>query len=236
MTTATNTKNGQDNTYSQPVYVFEAPVRIWHWVHTISFTVLAVTGYLIGAPMDSVPGEASDQFLMGNIRLIHFIAAYVFTIGFLVRIYWAFVGTRYAREIFYLPVWSAKWWEGLFYEIRYYLFMTREVRKHAGHNPLAQSTMFFFNTIGTIFMIVTGFALYSEGLGLGSWADVMFGWVIPLIGDSEAVHNWHNLGMWIMIFFIIVHIYMSIRGDIISRQTSISTIINGWRVWKDDRP
>ena len=32
------------------VYVYEAPVRIWHWVTMVCMIVLGVTGYLIGAP------------------------------------------------------------------------------------------------------------------------------------------------------------------------------------------
>ncbi len=96
--------------------------------------------------------------------------------------------------------------------------------------------MFLFNGLGAFFMIATGFALYGEGLGQGSWADMMFGWIIPLIGDSEAVHNWHNLGMWVILSVIIVHIYMAVRADIMSRQTSISAIISGWRMFKDDLP
>ena len=230
------TKGGHDPANQQAIYVYEAPVRVWHWVHAISIIVLSVTGYFIGQPMASVPGEASDNFLMGNIRLIHFIAAYVVTIGFVVRIYWAIVGNHYAREIFILPIWKGVWWRGLLYEMRFYLFMTRGIQKRPGRGPLAQLAMFFFNTLITLFMIFTGFALYSEGLGEGSWADKMFGWVIPLIGSSEAVHNWHNLGMWIMIVFMIIHIYMAIRADIISRQSSISTIIGGWRMYKDDLP
>ena len=47
----------------------------------------------------------------------------------------------------------------------------------------------------------------------------MFGWVIPLMGGSEAIHNWHNLGMWVMTAFVIVHVYMAIRADIVSRQS-----------------
>ncbi|MCP4408200.1 MAG: Ni/Fe-hydrogenase, b-type cytochrome subunit [Gammaproteobacteria bacterium] len=236
MTSATSTKGGHDPAHQQPIYVYEAPVRIWHWTHGITFFVMCITGYFIGAPMDSVPGEASDQFLMGNIRLIHFIAAYAFTIGVLVRVYWAIVGNHYARELYFLPLWDMTWWRGFFHEIRFYLFMTREMHKYPGHNPLAQTAMFLFNGLGAFFMIATGFALYGEGLGQGSWADVMFGWIIPLIGDSEAVHNWHNLGMWVILSTIIVHMYMAIRADIMSRQTSISTIISGWRMFKDDLP
>ncbi len=222
--------------HQQAVYVYQAPQRIWHWVHAISFLVLAVTGYLIANPLPSVGGEASGHFIMGNIRLIHFIAAYVFAIGFLLRIYWAFVGNYYAREIFVLPVWRRDWWKGLWYEIRFYLFLEKAVHKELGHNPLAQAAMFIFNTLGSLFMIVTGFALYAQGLGEGSWADVLFGWVIPLIGDAEAAYNLHHMGMWVMAAFVIVHIYVAIRGDIISRQSSVSTLLSGWRMFKDDLP
>jgi Ni/Fe-hydrogenase 1 B-type cytochrome subunit len=218
------------------VYVFEAPLRLWHWLHFFSFFTLAVTGYLIANPLPSLDGLPSDHFLMGNIRLIHFIAAYVFAIGFAIRIYWALVGNRYAREIFYLPFWRPQWWAGLFHELKFYLFLTRRQDKTYGHNPLAQAAMFFLNTLMTFFMIGTGFALYGEGLGEGSWADRMFGWIIPLLGGPQATRNWHVMGMWIMITFVIIHIYMAVRADIIGRESSVSTIISGWRMFKDDLP
>ncbi|MEA3411188.1 MAG: Ni/Fe-hydrogenase, b-type cytochrome subunit [Pseudomonadota bacterium] len=235
MTTSTSEQMGAP-TYCTPTYVFEAPVRVWHWINAISIFVLAVTGYLIANPLPSVGGEASDHFMMGNIRMIHFIAAYVFAIGFAVRIYWAIVGNKYSREIFYLPFWDRYWVEDFVRKVCFYLFIDCGVRKFVGHNPLARAAMFFFVTLLSLFMIFTGFALYSEGLGLGSWADRLFGWVIPLLGGSESVHNLHNLGMWLMVFFVIVHVYMSIRDDIVSRQSSVSTMISGWRLYKDDRP
>jgi Ni/Fe-hydrogenase 1 B-type cytochrome subunit len=233
---ATTVAEVRDPARLRPVYVFEAPVRVWHWVHALSILILAATGWLIANPLPSVPGEASANFWMGNIRLIHFIAGYVFAIGFLLRAYWAVVGNPYARELFVLPVWRPSWWQGIFHELRFYGFLTDAMHRETGHNPLAQSSYFVFNVVLTLFMIVSGFALYGEGLGLGSWADRLFGWVIPLIGDAEAVHNWHNVGMWLMITFVIIHVYMAVRGEIMSRQSSISTIVGGWRYFKDDRP
>ncbi len=47
------------------VYVYEAPVRVWHWVNALAITVLAVTGYFIGSPLPTQSGEASANFLMG---------------------------------------------------------------------------------------------------------------------------------------------------------------------------
>ena len=39
------------------VYVYEAPVRIWHWINALAITVLAVTGYFIP---ESVTPIAAD--------------------------------------------------------------------------------------------------------------------------------------------------------------------------------
>ena len=38
----------------------------------------------------------------------------------------------------------------------------------------------------------------------------------------------------VMLVFVVIHIYMAIRADIMSRESSISTIIGGWRMYKDD--
>jgi Ni/Fe-hydrogenase 1 B-type cytochrome subunit len=57
-----------------------------------------------------------------------------------------------------------------------------------------------------------------------------------LLGGGEATHNWHTMGMWIMLTFIIIHIYMAVRADMVGRQSSVSAIISGWRLFKDDQP
>lgn len=212
------------------VYVFEVPVRVWHITHALSIVVLVVTGYLIANPLASVGGEASEHFLMGNLRMIHLIAAYVFSIGFVVRFYWAIVGNKYARELFVLPIWSPRWWRDLVEELKYYLFIRRDPPPALGHNALAQAAMWIFNVILGIFMIVTGFALHGEALGLGSWADAWFGWIIPLLGGGQSVRMLHLLGMWLFIVFSIIHIYMAWRAEFMGSQTSIKTIVNGWRV------
>ena len=137
--------NLEKRTDHKPLYVFEAPVRIWHWLHALSILVLAVTGYLIANPLPSIGGEASEHFLMGNLRMIHFIAGYVFAIGFAVRIYWGFVGNKYSRELLYLPVWRREWWRDLIEEVKYYLFLRRDAPHSDAHNALAQSAMWFFN-------------------------------------------------------------------------------------------
>jgi len=218
------------------VYVYEAPVRIWHWVNALSIVLLSITGYLIANPLPSMPGEASDHFVMGYIRFVHFAAAYVFTIAFVGRLYWALVGNQYAKQLFSMPVFSASFWKELVHEARWYAFMEKEPKKYIGHNPLGHLFMVTIITIGGFAMVLTGFALYSEQTGLGTWQDTLFGWLIPLAGQSQDVRLWHHWGMWIIIVFVMLHVYTAVREDIMSRQSLISTMISGWRMFKDDRP
>lgn len=219
------------------VYVYETPVRLWHWINALAIIVLCATGWFIGSPPPSMQiAEATHQFVFGYIRFAHFAAGMILTVGFLGRIYWAFVGNHHAKQMFVLPVWNRHWWSEVFFELRWYMFLEKEPKKYVGHNPLAQAAMFFFMTLGITFMIITGLALYSEGAGQGSFWDTLFGWVIPLVGNSQALHSIHHLGMWAIVIFMIIHIYAAIREDIMSRQSMVSTMISGTRTFKDDRP
>lgn len=218
------------------VYVYEAPVRIWHWVNALAIIVLCVTGYLIGSPPPSMQiAEAAEQFVFGYIRFAHFAAGFVLTLGFLGRIYWAFFGNHHSRQLFYVPFWQASYWKEVLFEVRWYLFLAREPKKYVGHNPLAQLAMFFFITLGVSFMIVTGLALYAEGAQEGSLTATLFGWVHGLSWNSQRLHTLHHLGMWWILIFMIIHIYVAIREDIMSRQSIVSTMISGHRTFKDDR-
>lgn len=215
------------------IYVYEAPVRLWHWINALSIIVLCVTGYFIGRPLPTMPGEASDNFLMGYIRFAHFAAGYILAIGLLGRIYWAIAGNSHARELFSVPIFQKAYWREVAGMLRWYAFISPRPGRYVGHNPLARFAMFFVFLFTCIFMIFTGFALYGEGAQVGSWQERLFGWVIPLFGQSQDVHSWHRVGMWMMIVFVIIHIYAAIREDIMGRQSVVSTMISGYRTFKD---
>ena len=219
------------------VYVYEAPVRLWHWVNALAITVLAVSGWFIASPPATQPGEASAHFLMGYIRFAHFAAGYLLLVGLIGRLYWAWVGNDHARQLFVVPWSNAAWWKEVWFELRWYLFLERDPKKYVGHNPLAHLMMFLMFLLPTLFMIVTGFALYGEGAQAGSWAHRLFtSWVLPLFGQSQTVHSWHHLVAWLVVIFVILHVYAAIREDIMSRQSLVSTMLSGWRLFKDDRP
>ena len=215
------------------VYVYEAPVRLWHWINAASIITLAVTGYFIGSPLSTQPGEASAHFLMGYIRFAHFAAGYVLAVALLGRIYWAFVGNHHARELFWVPLFSRAYWADVWGMCKWYAFIAARPGRYVGHNPLARLAMVFMFFLDCLFMVLTGFALYSEGAQIGSWQDRMFGWIVPIFGNPQNLHTWHHVGMWVMVCFVIAHVYAAIREDIMGRSSVVSTMISGHRTFKD---
>jgi Ni/Fe-hydrogenase 1 B-type cytochrome subunit len=215
-----------------PEYVYEAPVRLWHWINAACIVVLAITGYLIGSPLATQPGEASAHFLMGYIRFAHFSAGYVFAIGLLGRAYWALVGNHHARELFSVPVLSKAYWTDFLSWLRYYLFIGPTPEPTFGHNPLSRFAMFFVFLLSSLFMVLTGFALYGEGSQMGSWQERMFGWVLPLLGQSQQVHTLHHFGMWVIVAFIFLHVYAAVREEINGRLSLIGGMISGYKTFK----
>ena len=218
------------------VYVYEAPVRIWHWINAACIMVLFVTGYLIGSPPGTGSGEPSAHYLFGWIRFFHFTAGQLVVVGFAFRLYWSFMGNDHSREIFRPPFRSREFWDGVRHEMRWYAMIEKAPRKYSGHNPLAILSMHFLFVWGIGFMILTGLALYGEGEGTG-----MIHWwitkpVLWFFSNSQEVHTLHHLGMWAIVIFTIVHIYAAIREDIMSRQSIMSSMFSGWRTFRDEEP
>jgi Ni/Fe-hydrogenase 1 B-type cytochrome subunit len=63
----------------------------------LCIVVLVITGYLIGSPLPSANGEPAQLFVMGYIRFAHFTASYLFSIGIIFRVAWAFIGNVIAH-------------------------------------------------------------------------------------------------------------------------------------------
>ncbi|ACD83373.1 Ni/Fe-hydrogenase, b-type cytochrome subunit [Candidatus Methylacidiphilum infernorum] len=220
---------------TKAVYVYEAPLRLWHWINAISVFVLALSGYFIAHPPPSIGGEAFGHFNFAYIRYTHFVAALVFDVGLIVRIYWALVGNRFGRDFLLLPLFDKCFWQEVIKKMRWYLFLDKEPQIYVEADPLNRLTTFLVFLLDW-FMLLTGLALFGEMEGMGSWAYYLFTiWIIPLFGSSQTLHTFHHLGMWLFAAFIVVHVYVVIREDILGRVTVIETMINGWRTIRNGR-
>ena len=67
------------------VYVWQYPLRLFHWGMVISIAVLSFTGYYIHDPF--IVGQVNHPFLMGWFRFVHEAFGMMFIALFLLRIY-----------------------------------------------------------------------------------------------------------------------------------------------------
>lgn len=209
------------------VYVWELPIRIWHWVNMISIIVLLVTGLYIGNPSAAalVPGDAYYSNLMGWMRYIHFFAAFVFTAFTILRVYWMFKGNKYAASNPFRMIFWKETWE----TIKFYLFLPNKKPHYAGHNPLAQLSYIIFQGLGSLIVIFTGYFMYFEPQPESFWAK-LFAWVPALFGgDSFTIRSWHHLTAWAFMLFIVLHVYLAFRDDYLERGGTISSMFTGYK-------
>lgn len=205
-------------------YVWEWPVRLTHWCNVISIIVLSVTGYYIGDPFVSVPSTSS--YVMGWMRYLHFVFAYLFAVSMVARIVWMFLGNKYARFKAFAPWASANGWKGIVGTFCYYTFLRAKPPFAVGHNPLA---VVAYSGVFILFLIqvVSGFALYGQFEPSGFW-DGIFGSLLVTFGN-QGLRLTHHLIMWLLIGFAIHHIYSAWLMDIKEKNGTMSSIFSGYK-------
>jgi Ni/Fe-hydrogenase 1 B-type cytochrome subunit len=211
----------------QRVYVWEQPVRWFHWINALSITVLGVTGYLIAHPPAFMnAGEASFSFWFGKLRFTHFLAGYLLTANFLFRLYWAFAGNKYASWRNFLPLTKGQIRE-VGSVLKVDILQSSDQPVHAlGHNSVAYFT-YAGTGVLTVFQIFSGFALYAPTSG--SWFPRLFTWVTPLFGSEQNLRLFHYGTMWGFVVFTVIHIYLCFYHDYVEGHGVLSSIIGGWK-------
>lgn len=223
--------NAQSPTFHR-VYVWEFPVRLYHWVNAACVVALIVTGYIIGNPTAiRYADEAYQQYWFGWVRFIHFVSAFVFFFNFLVRIYWGFVGNRFARWNNFIPH-SVRQLREVLETLRVDILQTKVTgRISLGHNALA-GFVYFLAFLVFCFQSLTGFALYSSmsSSRLPGW----FAWVVPLMGGDFAVRQWHHALMWFFVVFVVIHVYLVFYHDYVEGRGTTSSMVGGWKFERED--
>lgn len=214
------------------VYVWQLPVRLFHWVNAACILILAVTGFLIGSPLTlGTSNEAFQQYWFGTIRFLHFATGFVFFFNFVFRIYWGFAGNQYARWKAYLPV-KREQLQEIVEVLKVDILQTQpSERISIGHNTLAGVTYFLFFLV-CLFEMFTGFALYS-GMSQ-SVLPRLFWWVTPLMGGEMAVRQWHHIFMWWFVVFALIHVYLVFYHDYVEGRGTASSMAGGWKFTRAD--
>lgn len=210
------------------VYLWGWPIRAMHWIAAACIVTLAATGLYIGRPAFLSTGEAIRAgFFFGWVRFIHFAAAGTLVATAIVRLYWLVAGNRFERLRALFPV-RRRDWVNLYRQVKYYLMIHPERAPHyLGHNPLQQLSYTGIYLLAGV-MVLTGFAMYGQSNPGGLWYGLT-DWFAMWMGGIQVVRLVHHVGTWAFLTFIPIHVYLSIRADLLERGGTLSSIITGGR-------
>ena len=219
------------------VYVWEVPVRIFHWINVLSLTVLVLSGFLIANPPALLSNaEPFNLHMFGTVRFLHFSAAYIFFFNMILRIYWSFVGNQFSNWRAFWPF-TKKNWSNFKHVLKIDILLKndkipQDKEISIGHNSVATFSyvvMFFVALI----QIATGFGLYADSSSF--WLPKLFNWVVPLLGGDFMTRTVHHITTWVFIFFALVHIYLVFYHDWLEGRGEVSSMFGGYKFVNNKR-
>jgi len=219
------------------VYVWEVPVRFFHWVTALSTTILVITGFIIAnPPAINANVEATNSFWFGYVRAIHFITAYILIANLIFRIYWSFVGNQFANWRNFIP-YSKKGIQNIIHVLKVDIFLGKDKEKKLynisiGHNYLAAFS-YFIMTLFFILQVMTGLALIADA---SSWfLPHMFKWVSTMFGGDITTRYIHHILTWLFMAFVVVHVYLVLFHDYVEARGEASSMISGFKFIRSER-
>ncbi len=205
-------------------YAWEFPVRLTHWINFLCILAFAVTGIYIGSPYAGA--QSASQYIMGWMRFIHFTAGYLFLASFIIRLYWFFVGNRYASIKVLFPFLSSRGRKDLADAFKYYTFMSRKPPYAVGHTALA-GVIYLVVFLLFAFQIVSGFALYSIQQP-GVWSAKIGTWLFAVM-DAQSIRLYHHVVMYVIFTFVLIHVYIAWWMDTVERNGLMGSIFGGYK-------
>lgn len=221
----------------QRVYIWELPVRYFHWINVLAITVLATTGLIISNPPAVLSSaEASELYWFGTLRFIHFVAAYVFFFNMIFRIYWSFVGNKYSNWRAFMPF-NKKWARNFSHVLKVDILLQNEKHEHitdisVGHNSIAGFSYIALFILALV-QVFTGFGLYASTSGW--WLPQLFAWVVPFLGGDFIVRTVHHVATWGFILFTLIHVYLVFYHDWLEGRGEVSSMFGGYKFVNKDR-
>lgn len=215
----------------EPVYVWDALVRLTHWLIVFSIVALVGTGIYIARPFLSEPGRAGAHFATGWIKVIHYYAAIVFSLSVVTRVIWMFLGPRQSGWREFVPV-TRERVRHIVGVIRFYLFLEKDPPASVGHNPLAGLTYLGVYAMYAL-LVLTGFALYSVNAPTSYMR--MWSFLLPIFHGAQGARWLHHVTMWVLLVFVVSHVSISLLVSRVEKNGTLDSIFSGYKYLPKDR-
>ncbi|WP_180539260.1 Ni/Fe-hydrogenase, b-type cytochrome subunit [Nevskia soli] len=209
------------------VYVWQYPIRLFHWALVFSIAVLAVTGYYIHDPF--IIDQVKRPYLMGWFRFVHESFGMIFIALFVMRICLFFRfsgGDRWVRWDQYIPLRGVQFREML-NVMEFYLFIRRTPISKIGHNGMAALSYVAVYTLMLV-EIVTGLVMY-DWIMQSPVIHFLVGW-IPRVVDIQNIRLIHFFAMYLFVIFGIFHVHIAMLISRVEKRGLMDSMFTGYKV------
>ena len=193
---------------SERVYIFKAFERFWHWSQAALVLFLMFTGFEVHGTYVALGFEKAVG--------LHTIAAWTLVGLWVFAIFWHLTTGEWRH---YIPTADKLLVMARFYSSGIFRHEPHPFRPSAQnkHNPLQRLTYLLLLVVVSPLIWVTGWLL----LFYADWSK----WGIKGL-QLEWVATGHTLGAFLMLAFLISHLYLATTGHKITSQ--VKAMITGW--------
>ncbi|MDF1877335.1 cytochrome b/b6 domain-containing protein [Sulfurimonas sp. SAG-AH-194-L11] len=221
-------------------------LRIIHWTNVLGMMAAIITGLYIADPyyQTFIADPAVDKYVMAWNRWVHFIFAIIFDVTSILIVYLTFFSRvdKAYKKVIPNKQNLVEFWE-VFLNL---ITLNRRKEFSSEHSDSFNTTYFFIFHFLMIWMLLTGLQMYVHGLGsgissIGAWWPWMLhlvtDWTLPvssfLVGSTATGTNLmdvriaHHTTMWLLITWVVFHIYYQFWRTIFWKEGDISIIVGG---------
>lgn len=198
-----------------------------HWSMAISIVILIVTGFYIALPFNIAVGETYQKFFVANVRFVHLVFGLLLTAILVWRFYLALFSKFHADWKDFFAWLNIK---KTIHAIKFYTLITTDPPEHTGLYGTLQAAAYLVLLLMAFFEVVTGLILYGalHRAGLAGFLYSLLGPIERNIFSGLAGTRYiHHILTWFFVLFIIIHTYLSFWYDVVFKEGTISSIVNG---------
>ena len=211
-------------------------MRIVHWLNVICMVVAVITGLYIGHPyyQSFIADPAVDKYVMAWNRWGHFMVAIIFDVT-AVLIGYLYFFSRFEKPYKKLiPTWkNIKEFCEVFLNL---ITFNRRKNFDSSHSDSYNIVFFTIFHLLLVFMLFSGLQLYVHGLAsgessIGTWWPWMLhlvtDWTLDVFGGNMGVRIAHHTSMYLILVWVMCHIYYQIWRTIFWKEGDIAIVIGG---------
>ncbi|MBU3013940.1 cytochrome b/b6 domain-containing protein [Poseidonibacter lekithochrous] len=229
-------------------------MRIIHWVNVFSMIVAIATGLYIAAPyyQTFMADDAVDKYVMAWNRWGHFMVAIIFDVTSVIIAYLFFFSRFEKPWKKVIPTWkNIKEFAEVFLNL---VTLNRRKEFDSTHSDSFNSVYFLIFHLLLGWMLFTGLQMYVHGLGSGEssigawwpwmlhattdWTQVVSSWMVGTTATGANIMDVrisHHLTMWLLITWIVFHVYYQVWRTIFWKEGDIAIVIGGDKFVKTDK-